>query len=199
MWQEDSERLREDQPCGQKTEENDEDCKQRKEVLGLIRGGQLGRAARRVTSHGVADAHDPVVLQQLREKFPEKQHDLPTSVPKVAAVTSFSCLQESLLALDPGTSPGSGGCRPEYLTALGERMEPQDLELLEQFFLAYTAGELPPWFYLLWLSLQTVPLYKDEGMVDVRPLGVRHSLTRLFHREVIRQNKQEIMAQKMSK
>ena len=69
----------------------------------------------------------------------------------------------------------------------------QELDLLEQFFLAYTAGELPAWFYSLWLSLQAVPLYKDDKKVDVRPLGIRHSMIRLFHKEVISQNKEDLI------
>ena len=64
--------------------------------------------------------------------------------------------------MEPGKSPGCGGMRPEYLTALGDRLDNRGLELLHKFGLAYTAGELPPWLYRLWLTLQTVPLYKTE-------------------------------------
>ena len=67
-------------------------------------------------------------------------------------------------------------------------MEQRGVELLEQFFLAYTAGELPPWFYRLWLSLATVPMYKTVQKDELRPLGIRHSLVRLCHAEVIGQS-----------
>lgn len=177
VWQEDSERRREDWEQGVHATREEDGGKLKKEVLGLLRAGQLGRGMRRITSFGVADAHNPALLQQLREKFPPRQFKLPASVPKVAPVRSFSCLKEVLLSLEPGTSPGCGGCRPEYLKALGERMEQQEVELLEQFFLAYTAGELPPWFYSLWLSLQTVPLFKDnkKWMSDHSELGTASS------------------------
>ena len=154
--------------------------------------GKVGKAMRRVTSHGLADPQDPSVVRQLREKFPSRQQELPASVPKVAPIESFRGLRETLLALEPGTSPGSGGMRPEYLVALGERMEDEEVEVLERFGMAYVSGDLPAWFYRLWLSLQTVPLYKTAQQVDVRPLGVRHSLMRVFHREVVTQNKQEV-------
>ena len=49
--------------------------------------------------------------------------------------------------------------RNEYLKALGERMEDREIALLEELGLEYLAGELPTWFYLVWLSLQTVALY----------------------------------------
>ena len=75
---------------------------------------------------------------------------------------------------------------------MDERMEDEEVEVLERFGMAYVSGDLPAWFYRLWLSLQTVPLYKTAQQVDMRPLGVRHSLTRVIHREVVSQNKQEV-------
>ena len=56
------------------------------------------------------------------------------------------------------------------------------------FALAYTGGSLPAWFYRLWLSLSTVPIYKTAEQQDVRPLGIRHSLVRVFHWEVMAQS-----------
>ena len=181
---------------GRRREQTDDEiaAQRAKEVLKLLMAGQLGKAMHRVTSYGVADMAKPAVLRQLQEKFPPKVHSLPATVPKVAAVNSFRDLKENLLSLTPGTSPGSGGCRPEYLVALGERMEPEELVLLEQFGLAYLSGELPAWFYQLWLSMEAVPLFKDEDLVDVRPLAIRHTLSRLFHREVADQCKEEVRA-----
>ena len=40
------------------------------------------------------------------------------------------------------SASGCGGCRPEYLVALGERMEDRKIERLEAFVLSYTAGSL---------------------------------------------------------
>ena len=57
-------------------------------------------------------------------------------------IESFRGLKESLLSLEPGKSAGSGGMKPEFLAALGEQLSESGLELLEQFGLAYTAGEL---------------------------------------------------------
>ena len=82
--------------------------------------------------------------------------------------------------------------RPEYLVALGERMGEREMEDLEEFGLSYTAGDLPPWLYRLWLSTQTVPLYKSAEKEGIRPIGIRHTLPWLFHSEVISQSKTEI-------
>ena len=143
---------------------------------------------RRGTSNGLADSHSPEVLQQLRVKFPTRNDPLPAAVLKLAPIDSFSQLRETLLSLEPGTSPGSGGCRPEYLVALGEKMEDREIERLEAFILAYTAGSLQAWFYRLWLSLSTVQIYKTAEQRDVRPLGIRNSLVRVCHMEVMTQS-----------
>ena len=179
---------------GQQDELGDEKrlARQKKEVLRLIEGGQLGKAMNRVTSYGVADINTPAILQQMRDKFPPKWRELPATVPQSTAIDSFPFLREKLLALEPGTSPGCGGCRPEFLSALGERLENAEIELLGQFCLAYTAALLPPWFYCLWLSLEVVPLKKDEEGLEARPLGIRHSLVRFFHKEVATQCKVEV-------
>ena len=55
-----------------------------------------------MVSHRVADAEDPVVLAQLRRKFPPKQHQLPATVPKVAAINAFEGFNEVLLTARPG-------------------------------------------------------------------------------------------------
>ena len=192
LWEDDMSR-QEDRRREKRTETEEERMpKQRREVLGYIHAGQIGRGMRRVTSNGVANAHDPQVKEQLRRKFPVREENMPASVPKVNPIESFSSLRESLLSLEPGKSPGSGGMRPEYLQVLGERMEDEEIALLEQFALTYTSGAHPDWFYRLWLTLQTVPLYKTVQQQDVRPLGIWHSLIRVMHGEVVAQSIGEI-------
>ena len=110
----------------------------------------------------------------------------------MSPIDSFQDLKESLLSLEPGKSPGSGGMRPEYLVALGERLEPEEIILLEQFSMSYVRGELPAWFYKLWSTMLAVPLYKSEEKDSCRPLAIRHTLTRLWHGEVARQNKGQV-------
>ena len=63
---------------------------------------------------------------------------------------------------------------------------------MERLGMAYIRAELPSWFYKVWLSLQTVALYKSADKADVRPLGLRNSLVKVFHKEVISQSKVEL-------
>ena len=69
----------------------------------------------RVTSHGLGDISDPEIRRQLSEKFPPRSHQLPASVPKVKPIDSFRNIRDNFLSLDPGTAPGAGGLRNEYL------------------------------------------------------------------------------------
>ena len=169
-------------------------ARQRREVVGLIEDGQVSRAMQRITSHGLANIDDPNVLTQLRAKFPARQDVLPASVPLHSPIDSFINLRESLLSLDAnrGSSPGCGGMRPEFLVALGDRMDEREMENLEEFGLKYVSGSLPAWLYRLWLTTQTVPMHKTSAQDAVRPIGIRHSWPRLFHKEVISQSKPEI-------
>ena len=156
-----------------KTEQR-EVARTRRTVLGLIESGQLGRAMNRVTSHGLGDLNKPEVKNQLIKKFPPRTRPLPSSVAKIKPIDSFKDLRGSLLSLDPGTAPGAGGLRNEYLTALGERMEDEDMNQFEQFGLTYTAGELPEWVYQVWQTLQTVAPFKNKEREAVRPLGLKN-------------------------
>ena len=135
---------------------------------------------------------DPSVIEQLRRKFPDKKRELPNTVPKHKPIDSFVDLRANLLLLPLSVGPGSGALRNEYLVALGERMSNEEIKLLEKFGLAYTGSELPDWFYTVWLTLQTVALFKNQEKRDVRPLGLRNSLVKLFHREVMNQSTVEI-------
>ena len=133
--------------------EREEVNKLRQEVMGLIVYGDMTRAMGRVTSFGVGNCHDPTIQAQLRNKFPPRSHPLPDSVSKCQPIDSFGNLRESLLSLQPGVSPGSGGLRNEYLLALAERMNDAEVKLLEDLGLVYLAGDLPLWFYRVWLTI----------------------------------------------
>ena len=75
---------------------------------------------------------------------------------------------------------------------MGERLEDGELRLLEEFGLAYSAGEIPAWFYVVWQTLQTVAPFKDSLLEAVRPLGLKNSLIKLFNKEVMSQSKPEM-------
>ena len=91
-------------------------------AMGDISTGKLGQGIKKVISPGLADIKDPRVWEELQRKFLTNRQPLLASVSKVSPIDSFYNLKESLLSLEQGKSPGSGGCRPEYLLALGERL-----------------------------------------------------------------------------
>ena len=173
--------------------EEDETERVRREAVKLISKGQISKAVSRLNSHGVADISDPIIMQQLREKYPDRVRDLPGRVEKGYCVDGFKGLREDLLGLEKGVAPGTGGLRNEYLNVLGERMTNVQMNLLEGFGLRYVRGELPEWFSICWLTVQTIALYKSRERSAVRPIGIRNPLAKSFHRQVIQQNKPDIV------
>ena len=100
-------------------------------------------------------------------------------------------LRESLLELQTGVSPGCGGLRNEHLRCFAETGEDEEISQLEAFSLKYLNGEFPPWFYKVWNSVNTVPLYKPDG--SLRPVGIKPSLIRDLHKGVVRSNRGVLM------
>ena len=96
-------------------------------VIRLIEASQLSKAMGRVNSFGLGDIANPNVKAQLTEKFPPRKRPLPHSVSKLKPIDGFRELRQSLLSLNSGTAPGSGGLHYGFLTALGERMTSEEL------------------------------------------------------------------------
>ena len=131
-------------------------------------------------------------MAALRAKYPDRRTELSATVCKGQAVDHLKNLRQSLLSLVPGLSPGCGGLRPEFLVCLAEIWDKEEMELLENFGMMYLNGEMPAWFYKVWQSVLTVPLFKPDG--GVRPVGVENPLLRTLHRAPVVQNKADITA-----
>ena len=153
----------------------------------LLSKGQISKAARRINSNGIANMDDPAIKDQMRSKYPDRGHPLPTTVTRGQCVDNLGGLRDVLLSLKGGVSPGTGGMRGEYLICLGEVWGGADMELLQHLGMRYLTGQLPPWWYRVWLSVTTVSLYKNTRAI--RPVGVEPSLVRCFHKEVNRVNR----------
>ena len=199
LWERDKVRLGEDRARrdrrGQREVSEEEALRRkRKEVLALISAGQISRAMQRVTSHGLAKMSDPAVQAQVAAKYPPRRRPLPDRVPRGQAVEHMRQLRDNLKALQAGSSPGCGGMRPEYLRVVGEVMEEADMNILEEFGMAYLRGDLPKWFTAIWLTVQTVPIFKTSGKCTVRPLGLRTPLLKLYHKQVVSQSITEVKA-----
>ena len=170
-------------------DENKAKAKLRKTVLDLLKRGQVSRAVRRICSNGLASLEDPQVQAALQAKYPDRGRDLPTHVTKGQCMDKLDGLKEKLIALDSGLAPGFGGLRNEHLRCLAEVWEEDKMECLETFSLRYLNGELPPWFFKVWGSVSTFPLFKNLLRDALRPVGVKSSLIRSLHKQVVVQNR----------
>ena len=163
----------------------------RKSVLYLVRCGQVGKARRRVASFGIADITNPLVEEAVKAKYPPRSHPMPDSVTAGSCMESMSELKETLLNLQPGVSSGFGALRHEHLRCAAQFWEEREEDTLEQFALAYLNGKLPPWIYKILGSVNSVPLYKtiEQNPTEIRPVGIKASLIRIFHKRVVQANK----------
>ena len=163
----------------------------RKTALSLISRGQVGRARRRIISHGVASMSDPVVKSAMLLKYPLRSHDMPQTVHRGTCLESLPCLKETLLNLEPGVAAGFGGLRNEHLRCAAQHWDENQINLLEDFSLKYLNGLLPPWFYKIWGSVSTVPMFKssEKDPNKIRPVGIQNSFIRILHKEVVKNNR----------
>ena len=194
--------LKKDEECERKRRHNrgtadipsnplQEKAKTRKTVLSLISRGHVGKARRRIISHGVASMSNPAVMSAMQAKYPPRSHDMPRSVHRGTCMDSLPCLKETLLNLDSGVAAGFGGLRNEHLRCAAQHWDENDISVLEDFCLKYLNGSLPPWFYKVWESQSTVPLFKraDQNPNQIRPVGIKSSFVRVLHKEVVKDNR----------
>ena len=194
MWEEEGPRARGRGARSPDTEEEEKN-RLRRQVLGLLSKGNVGKAVAHMTSNGVADLDNPMVREQLEQKHPPRGVAIQHTVVKESPMEHMRGLRAAMLALraKKGSSPGVGGCRAEFLVTLAEVLEAERMQLLEEFCLQYLRSELPPWFYQIFLSTRLVGLWKDEREMGVRPLGIRHPLARTIHRVSVTANRQEFI------
>ena len=165
----------------------------RREIVKLISQGQISKAMNRLKSNGVGDMRDPDIAAQMKEKYPARKRNLQDSVLKRQCVDNFNGFRDRLKGLKEGISPGCGGLRPEFLSLLGHKMTRDQMEQVEEFSMAYVNGDLPNWFYGVWSSVRTCPLFKTNNHDSVRPIGNKNPFVKSIHREVMDQNKEELV------
>ena len=122
--------------------------------------------------------------------YPARSHAMPDTVLAGTCVESLSNLRLTLSNLQPGVSGGFGGLRNEHLRAAAQHWEEQEEEVFEVFALSYLNGNLPPWWFRVWGSVSSVPLFKsaEQDPSILRPVGIKSSLLRMLHRQVVQAN-----------
>ena len=147
LWEKDRKIMREEMKKRATRREGTTDSdRETRQAVGLIAKGQVSKAVNRINSHGMASMSDPRVKAQVQAKYPTRGRDLPARVTKGNSVENLKGLRDSLLKLEGGKSPGTGGLRAEFLIVLAEKMDEEQMELLESFGIRYLGGDLPPWF-----------------------------------------------------
>ena len=156
--------------------QSEEEIKRQKRKVALehLARGQISKAVARLTSHGVADTRDLTVMAGLRSKYVARGREMPATVTLGQPVDRVAGLKDTLLNLGTGSSPGTGGMRGEFLTCLAEVWQDGDMARLEDFSMLYLTGALPAWFYKVWGSVTTVPLFKTRDEVKSQQTCLSH-------------------------
>lgn len=138
LWQKDMEKLG-DRQMGRAVDRSEEDEVQflRRTAVDLIGKGQVSKAVSRICSNGVANIQEPVIMEQIREKYPDRGRDTPVRVEKRQCVEGLGGLREDLQNLERGVAPGCGGLRNEFLKVLADKMSAEQMQLLESFGVNY--------------------------------------------------------------
>ncbi len=168
---------------GRHSRDGDQDVQQ---MLNLISEGEHGRAARLLSSAGVADLTDAYVVDQLRRKQPNR---------KISVDHGEFCrlqvdLQTTFRHLGCHAGTGISGFRNEYLLGVAcDFANPRAqtvIPLFERFAEAYVNADLPFWFYSTVVSVKEVALTKELGAngdaaPDMRPIDIGECLRRAIH------------------
>ena len=93
LWQKDMEKLGERQMGRADRSEEDEKQFLKRTAVDLVGKGQVSKAVSRICSNGVANIEDPVIMEQIREKYPERGRDIPGRVEKRQCVEGLGGLR----------------------------------------------------------------------------------------------------------
>ena len=159
-----------------------------KAALKLISCGEISRAARVLTSSGLADDTEETI-QKLACKHPSRtnQLNLPDPIACTFSLSKFHLL--SAIRKSPrGSGPGHSGWRYEHLKVLID--DPSTADLLFSVCSLIANGQLPVSVSKLLSAACLIALPKSNG--DVRPVAIGESLRRLTAKVICIQNKEKI-------
>jgi hypothetical protein len=131
--------------------------RKREMVFDLVAKSLVGRAASRITFHGVASIASPEVREALRSKFPARERPI-----KGQVVDNLGGLREALVGLELGSAPGVGGLWPEFLVTLRRVMGEEDMGMLEEHSMSFLNRAYPAWVYKAEGAINTISLFKTS-------------------------------------
>eukprot|EP00873_Tetraselmis_striata_P008868 jgi/Tetstr1/429132/TSEL_019094.t1 len=163
-------------------------------VVALVEDGELSRAAGRLSSKGMGDLSDHVILAQLRDKHPSRSHPIPNAaydIPVDEAALTVD-MRVPYQQLKQHVAAGPSGMRNEYLRCLvGEYAPasgPAAVRAISEVASMYLQGRLPGWFNQLFASARLVAPVKKLGegrAPDVRHVAVGEAERRAAERAVV--------------
>ena len=156
-------------------------------ALSLVRCGELSRAARVLTSSGLAPA-TPDTAQKLAEKHPIRVFDIP-DMPSPAMHISLSKqhMFNSIKKSPRGSGCGPSGWRYEHLKVIAS--DTVSAEQLHFAFYCIANGSVPVSIARLLSSARLIALPKASG--DVRPIAIGEVFTRITAKCICAQMKSE--------
>ena len=93
-------------------------------------------------------------------------------------------LKDDLLDFEPGSAPGVGNMRPEYLIAKGKLLQEEDMDRFQVHGL--NTLNYPDWYHRAVVDGITVPLQQEDKL---HPLGIAPCLMIVLDRMAVKQNK----------
>ena len=160
-------------------------------ALRLVRDGEVGRGLSMLHSLGIHSVSDPVVLEQLRSRQPERRRPFPGGTP---GDQSEFRVQLGLIfrRLRRRAGVGPTGRRNEYLRALAsrhsDRMADTVIPEYEGFAARVLGGSLPRWFYLAWSCARLIPIRRQPkpgrtaAQTPPRPIAIGETDRRAIER-----------------
>jgi hypothetical protein len=150
-----------------------------KRAEALVRDGDVSRAARLLTSFGVAPNNE-ATFKKLQEKHPEgRPIETPPGMPPPVRVNTKH-VEEALKSFKKGTASGPSGARADLYKWLIQGADGKSvLKAITSFTNGMLAGSFPTKTVPFWAGAVLVALRKDKEGSDVRPIAVGEVMRRL--------------------
>lgn len=142
----------------------------------MVASGQQSKAARIITSDGIAPADSAEAYAQVVSKFPQSDLNFeayPDPPNGAYQIVKTDTLKDTINKLRSGSAPGIGCFRPEHLKDLVNHGTPVVfLANYCEYINRILRDDLSPSERKYLLYTEVVALYKDSSKKDVRPIAI---------------------------
>ena len=164
-------------------------------VMFLLSRGEISKAVSAATPGAINDLSDPMVLGQLKARVGKKrQVEMPGSLPDDGVPYRRVALDvgKAYRSLHRLSGTGPDNVPSEILSRIARKFPGNPsasaaVDLHQSIADRYLEGSLPHWFYALESVAELIPLAKDLGSVDVRPISMTSTAARCWKAQAARQ------------